>query len=65
MTNTTNTTILVVGSTGKAGNRVVNQLNKRGIPVRHGSRSAGVPFDRGNPQTRPAALKGVDKVYLT
>jgi len=65
MTDTTNTTILVIGSTGKTGNRVVNQLDKRGIPVRHGSRSADIPFDWDNPQTWPAALAGVDKVYLT
>jgi uncharacterized protein YbjT (DUF2867 family) len=36
----TNNTILVIGSTGKTGKRVVNQLEKRGIPVQHGSRSA-------------------------
>jgi uncharacterized protein YbjT (DUF2867 family) len=65
MTDTTNTTILVIGSTGKTGNRVVNQLDKRGIPVRHGSRSADIPFDWDNPQTWPAALAGVEKVYLT
>src|SRR6476661_748399 len=65
MTDTTNTTILVIGSTGKTGNRVVNQLDKRGIPVRHGSRSADIPFDWDNPQTWPAALAGVDKVYIT
>jgi uncharacterized protein YbjT (DUF2867 family) len=52
MTNTANNTILVIGSTGKTGKRVTAQLEKRGIPVRHGSRTA-------------AALAGVDKVYLT
>jgi uncharacterized protein YbjT (DUF2867 family) len=65
MTNTTNNTILVIGSTGKTGKRVVAQLEKRGIPVRHGSRSADVPFDWDNPQTWAAALTGVDKVYIT
>ena len=65
MTDTTNTTILVIGSTGKTGNRVVNQLDKRGIPVRQGSRSADIPFDWDNPQTWPAALAGGDKVYIT
>ncbi len=65
MTNTANTTILVIGSTGKTGNRVVHQLDKRGFPVRHGSRSADVPFDWDNPQTWPAALAGVEKIYLT
>jgi uncharacterized protein YbjT (DUF2867 family) len=61
----TNTTILVIGSTGKTGKRVADQLEKRGIAVRHGSRSADIPFDWDNPQSWPAALEGVDKVYLT
>jgi uncharacterized protein YbjT (DUF2867 family) len=41
----TNTTILVLGSTGKTGKRVAAQLDNRGIAVRHGSRSADMPFD--------------------
>src|SRR5690349_15194287 len=61
----TNTTILVIGSTGKTGKRVTDRLEKRGIDVRHGSRSAEVPFDWDNPQTWPAALAGVDRVYIT
>jgi uncharacterized protein YbjT (DUF2867 family) len=65
MTNTTTNTILVVGSTGKTGKRVVAQLEMRGIAVRHGSRSADVPFDWDNPQTWAAALAGIDKVYVT
>ena len=65
MTNTTNNTILVIGSTGKTGKRVADQLEARGIPVRHGSRSADIPFDWENPQTWAPALDGVDKVYIT
>src|SRR5215471_19282792 len=65
MTNTANNTILVIGSTGKTGKRVVAQLEIRGIPVRHGSRSSVIPFDWDDPRTWPAALAGVDKVYLT
>jgi uncharacterized protein YbjT (DUF2867 family) len=61
----TNTTILVIGSTGKTGKRVAAQLDNRGIAVRHGSRSADMPFDWDNPQTWAAALAGVDKIYLT
>jgi len=61
----TNSTILVIGSTGKTGKRVANQLEKRGIAVRHGSRSADTPFDWDDPQTWAPALAGVDKVYLT
>jgi uncharacterized protein YbjT (DUF2867 family) len=51
MTNTANTTILVIGSTGKTGSRVVDQLETRGIRVRLGSRSADITFDRDHPQT--------------
>jgi uncharacterized protein YbjT (DUF2867 family) len=65
MNNTTNNTILVIGSTGKTGKRVADQLEARGIPVRHGSRSADIPFDWENPQTWAPALAGADKVYIT
>jgi len=66
MTNSTDIApILVIGSTGKTGKRVADQLDQRGIPVRHGSRSADVPFDWDNQQTWRPALAGVDKVYLT
>jgi len=34
----TNTTILVIGSTGKTGKRVTDQLENRDIAVRHGLR---------------------------
>ena len=61
----TNNTILVIGSTGKTGKRVAAQLEIRGIPVRHGSRSSAIPFDWDNRQTWAHALAGVDKVYLT
>lgn len=69
MTNTTNAkernTILVIGSTGKTGKRVADQLENRGIPVRQGSRSSDIPFDWEEPQTWAPALAGVDKAYLT
>ena len=65
MTNTPNNTILVIGSTGKTGTRVADQLENRGIPVRHGSRSAEIPFDWEDQQTWAPALAGVDKVYIT
>ncbi|WP_319456620.1 MULTISPECIES: NAD(P)H-binding protein [unclassified Mycobacterium] len=57
--------ILVIGSTGKTGKRVADQLEQCGIPVRHGSRAADVPFDWDDQQTWRPALAGVDKVYLT
>jgi uncharacterized protein YbjT (DUF2867 family) len=65
MTTTTNNTILVIGSTGKTGQRVVDQLEARGIAVRHGSRRADIPFDWNDPQTWAPALAGVEKVYVT
>jgi uncharacterized protein YbjT (DUF2867 family) len=65
MTTTTNNTILVIGSTGKTGKRVTDQLEARGIAVRHGSRTANIPFDWDNPATWAPALEGVDKVYVT
>src|SRR5258707_7563456 len=61
----TNTTILVIGSTGKTGKRVADQLERRGIDVRHGSRSADIPFDWDDSQTWAASLTAVDKVYIT
>jgi uncharacterized protein YbjT (DUF2867 family) len=61
----TNTTILVIGSTGKTGKRVADQLERRGLCVRHGSRSSDTPFDWENRQTWAPAMAGVDKVYLT
>jgi len=61
----TNNTILVIGSTGKTGKRVVDQLERRGIAVRHGSRSSDTPFDWEDRQTWAPAMAGVDKVYIT
>jgi uncharacterized protein YbjT (DUF2867 family) len=65
MTNTPTNTILVIGSTGKTGQRVAGQLEALGIPVRHGSRSSDIPFDWEDQQTWAPALAGVEKVYLT
>ena len=61
----TNNTILVIGSTGKTGKRVVDQLERRGFAVRHGSRSSDTPFDWEDRQTWAPAMAGVDKVYIT
>lgn len=58
-------TILVIGSTGKTGQRVAGQLEALGIPVRHGSRSADIPFDWEDRKTWAPALAGVEKVYIT
>jgi len=56
---------LVLGGTGKTGRRVVTRLTRRNLPVRVGSRTAGVPFDWQRPDTWPAALDGVGAVYIS
>ncbi|MEM8969326.1 MAG: NAD(P)H-binding protein [Bacteroidota bacterium] len=57
--------ILVIGGTGKTGRKVAQQLQALGQNVRIGSRSASPAFDWHNPSTWPAALEGMDKVYVT
>ncbi|MBB5081518.1 NmrA family transcriptional regulator [Nonomuraea endophytica] len=61
----TDKTILVLGGTGKTGRRIVDQLRELGADPRVGSRSAPLPFDWENPQTWPAALNGVQTVYVS
>lgn len=56
--------VLVIGSTGKTGRRVTAGLEARGIRVRHGSRSAALPFDWEDPDTWAPALAGVDAAYI-
>ena len=57
--------ILVIGSTGKTGRRIVQRLRERGHPVREGSRRSDTPFDWEQPATWPAALQGVGSVYVS
>jgi uncharacterized protein YbjT (DUF2867 family) len=58
-------TILVLGATGKTGSRVVERLQARGVPTRAGSRSAQPPFDWQDRDTWAPALSGVAAVYVT
>lgn len=60
-----NTNILVIGGTGKTGRRVVEQLQKKGIEPRVGSRSATPSFDWDNKDTWVNALDGIEKMYIT
>ena len=60
-----NELILVIGATGKTGSRVVSRLEKKGLPVRRGSRGAAIPFDWDKPETWPAALNGIAAAYVT
>lgn len=66
--------ILVTGGRGAVATAVVDGLVAAGLPVRIGGREpsaidapsgvAAVPVDLTRPETLPAALDGVDKVFL-
>lgn len=56
---------LVIGSTGKTGRRVAARLEDLGVPVRHGSRQADIPFDWAAPATWAPALQDVRAAYVT
>ncbi|WP_052373066.1 NAD(P)H-binding protein [Amycolatopsis taiwanensis] len=64
------TRVLVTGGTGKTGSALVELLRGSGVPVRVGSRNPAaddpdaVRFDWGDPATHPAALRGVDRIFL-
>lgn len=69
-------TVLVIGATGTTGGAVLQQLREAKVPVRALSRSAesagalegdgveSVVADLAQPDSLPAALEGVDAVYL-
>jgi uncharacterized protein YbjT (DUF2867 family) len=57
--------ILVIGSTGKTGSRIVRSLTEKGFPVREGSRNSAIPFDWEKPETWAAALAGVKAAYVS
>jgi uncharacterized protein YbjT (DUF2867 family) len=56
--------ILVLGSTGKTGRRVLDRLTARGIPTRAGARSGEPPFDWDDRDTWAPVLQGVGSVYV-
>ncbi|MBQ1082291.1 MULTISPECIES: NAD(P)H-binding protein [Nocardiopsis] len=64
------TGVLVTGGTGKTGGALVRLLRGNGVPVRVASRhpSADDPdavrFDWADPTTHPAALRGMDRIFL-
>jgi uncharacterized protein YbjT (DUF2867 family) len=64
-TETAPQTILIVGGSGKTGSRVAERLAERGLTARLASRSGAVRFDWDDNSTWPAALQGVDSLYLT
>ena len=57
--------ILVIGGTGKTGRRVVEQLKKKGIEPKIGSRNASPSFDWDDKYTWVNALNGVERMYVT
>ncbi|MEU5417245.1 NAD(P)H-binding protein [Streptomyces clavifer] len=64
------TGVLITGGTGKTGSTLAELLRKNGAPVRVASRIPpadapdAVRFDWSDPATHPAALHGMDRVYL-
>ncbi|MFI9344473.1 NAD(P)H-binding protein [Streptomyces sp. NPDC052773] len=56
--------ILVIGSTGKTGRRVVQALRERGASVRPAGRSADVRFDWDDDHTWEPALTGARAAYI-
>ena len=56
---------LVLGANGKTGRRVVQRLQRLGLPVRAVSPSAAVRFDWNDASTWEAALDGAENLYLT
>ena len=55
---------LVLGGTGKTGRRIAARLEKKGVPIRLGSRSASPPFDWNNEASWDACLSDVKAVYI-
>jgi uncharacterized protein YbjT (DUF2867 family) len=56
--------VLVLGSTGKTGRRVVERRTARGIPTRLGARSGKPRFDWDDRDTWAPVLHGVGSVYV-
>lgn len=57
--------ILVLGSNGKTGSRVVQKLEALGQSVRKGSRSAVPKFDWEDPKNWAAVLQDIQSIYIT
>jgi Nucleoside-diphosphate-sugar epimerases len=57
--------ILVLGSNGKTGSRVVQKLEALGQSVRRGSRTAVPKFDWEDSSNWAAVLQDIQSVYIT
>jgi uncharacterized protein YbjT (DUF2867 family) len=58
------TTLVLGGTSGKTGRRVLERLHARGVSTRAASRSSDTPFDWNDRTTWVPALAGVDAVYI-
>lgn len=56
--------ILVLGGTGKTGQRVVKRLIEQGEAVRIGSRAAALPFDWDMPESWAPVIDGTRAIYI-
>jgi uncharacterized protein YbjT (DUF2867 family) len=56
---------LVLGATGKTGQRVVQRLSEKGHAVRKGSRQSDPPFDWDDQSKWDAVLDGVTAAYIS
>ena len=54
----------VIGATGKTGRRIADRLEQQGLPVRRLARGTTPAFDWTEPGAWPAALAGVDRLYI-
>ncbi|TDP02240.1 NmrA family transcriptional regulator [Flavobacterium sp. 245] len=58
--------ILVLGSNGKTGRRVIERLkNNPDVEIRLGSRAEKIPFDWEKPETWEDVLQDIEIVYVT
>lgn len=58
--------ILVLGSNGKTGRRVIERLkNNPDVEIRLGSRNEKIPFDWEKPETWENVLKDIEIIYVT
>jgi len=62
--NSSQSTFLILGATGKTGRRIAQRLEAGGQSVRLGSRGATPPFDWDDRSTWAAALDGVEAAYI-
>jgi uncharacterized protein YbjT (DUF2867 family) len=56
---------LVLGANGKTGRRVAERLEQLGWPIRRGSRQGKPRFDWQDASSWPAALEGIQQIYIT